>query len=52
MSLQPSRATGRSENALYTVLLVISAVALLAGFILVQIDLFAAYKVIWLFKVS
>jgi hypothetical protein len=32
------------------VLLVISALALLVGFILVQIDLYAAYKVIWLFK--
>jgi len=50
MSLQPSRATGRSDNSLYTVLLVVSAVALLLGFIFVQIDLYAAYKVVWLFK--
>jgi hypothetical protein len=50
MSLQPSRATGRSDNSLYTWLLVISAVSLLVGFILLQIDLYAAYKVIWLFK--
>jgi hypothetical protein len=35
---------------LYTVLLVVSAVALLLGFIFVQIDLYAAYKVVWLFK--
>ena len=52
MSLQPSRATGRGDSGLYTVLLVVSALALLVGFILVQIDLYAAYKVIWLFKVS
>ena len=50
MSLQPSRATGRSDSGLYSVLLVISALALLLGFIFVQIDLYAAYKVIWLFK--
>ena len=50
MSLQPSRATGRGEGGLYTVLLAISALFLLLGFILVQIDLYSAYEVIWIFK--
>ena len=51
MSLQPSsRATGRGETGLYTVLLAISALFLLLGFVLVQIDLYSAYEVIWIFK--
>jgi len=53
MSLQPSRrATVGEDGGLYTVLLVVSALFLLLGFVLVQIDLYAAYKVLWLFKVS
>jgi len=54
MSLQPSRATGQSDG-LYTVLLVISALALLLGYILVAVDLYTAHKVlslIWPFKLS
>ena len=51
MSLQPSsRVTGRGEGGLYTVLLAISALFLLLGFVLVQIDLYSAYEVIWIFK--
>jgi len=52
MSLQPSRAVGESEAGVYTVLLVISALFLLLGFILIQIDLYAAYRVLWLFKLT
>ena len=53
MSLQPSnRAVGQSGGGLYTVLLAISALFLLLGFALVQIDLYTAYKVFWLFKMS
>lgn len=51
MSLQPSRrAGGGSDERLYTVLLVISALSLLLGYVLVQLDLYSAYQVIWLFK--
>ena len=53
MSLQPSnRATGRGDDGLYTVLLVISALFLLLGFVLVQIDLYSAYNVLWVIKVG
>ncbi len=53
MSLQPSsRATVREDGGLYTVLLVVSALFLLLGFILVQIDLYAAYKVLWIIRLS
>jgi len=51
MSLQRSRATGQSDSGLYTVLLVVSALFLLLGYVLVQIDLYSAYNVLWLFKV-
>jgi len=50
MSLQPSRTIGQSDSGVYTVLLVVSALFLLLGYLLVQIDLFSAYKTIWLFK--
>jgi len=52
MSLQPSDRTGGGGEGLYTALLVISALALLLGFALVQMTLYSNYGILWLFKVG